>query len=225
MGQHHGVAGENGLDTGLKGHFELKGIKRKSKTKEPTIIVHNGKKKRSVQDDEGRFKSNVWGERQLLYVGTIWIQSGQTGVYAAFTIHLCTLMHSLYIYYLCTYPYHSKFTIFLSWLSYYSSTSHKCLCGNTNNTAGRTSTGVTSLLGLLVTTTAKVVSTGVDDEGTAENALSTEQLHELVFLGANGVTLSVGLEVAQVTNVTLGVLGSTVGLAVGVDCSTLALFR
>jgi len=29
MGQDHGVAGENGLDTGLEGHFEFKGVKEK----------------------------------------------------------------------------------------------------------------------------------------------------------------------------------------------------
>jgi hypothetical protein len=32
-------------------------------------------------------------------------------------------------------------------------------------TAGRTETSVTSLLGLLVTTTAEVISAGVDDQG------------------------------------------------------------
>lgn len=57
----------------------------------------------------------------------------------------------------------------------------------------------------------------MDNQSTAKNALSTEQLHELVLLGANGVTLGVGLEVAQVTDVTVGVVGGAVGLAVGVD--------
>lgn len=51
----------------------------------------------------------------------------------------------------------------------------------------------------------------------AQDGLSTNQLDELILLGALGVTLSVGLEVAKVTNVTLGVSGSTVGLAEGVD--------
>ena len=51
----------------------------------------------------------------------------------------------------------------------------------------------------------------------AKNALSTDQLNKLVLLGANGVTLSIGLEVAQVTDVTLLILGGTVGLAEGVD--------
>ena len=51
----------------------------------------------------------------------------------------------------------------------------------------------------------------------AENALSTDQLDKLVLLGANSVTLGIGLEVTEVTDVTLRVLGSTVGLAKGVD--------
>jgi hypothetical protein len=37
------------------------------------------------------------------------------------------------------------------------------------------------------------------------------------LLGANGVTLSISLEVAQVTDVALLILGGTVGLAEGVD--------
>lgn len=51
----------------------------------------------------------------------------------------------------------------------------------------------------------------------AQDALGTDQLDELVLHGAGGIALSVGLEVAQVTDVTVGVGGSTVGLAEGVD--------
>jgi hypothetical protein len=51
----------------------------------------------------------------------------------------------------------------------------------------------------------------------AQNALGTNQLNQLVLLGANGVTLSISLEVAQVTDVALLILGGTVGLAEGVD--------
>jgi hypothetical protein len=51
----------------------------------------------------------------------------------------------------------------------------------------------------------------------AQNALSTNQLNKLVLLGADGITLGIGLEVTKVTDVALGVLGSTVGLAKGVD--------
>lgn len=55
----------------------------------------------------------------------------------------------------------------------------------------------------------------------AKNALSTDQLDELVLHGTGGIALSIGLEVAQVTDVTLGIGGSTVGLAEGVDCHEL----
>jgi hypothetical protein len=55
------------------------------------------------------------------------------------------------------------------------------------------------------------------DKTYAQDALSTDELHQLVLLGANGVTLGIGLEVAKVTDVTLVVLGSTVGLAEGVE--------
>lgn len=51
----------------------------------------------------------------------------------------------------------------------------------------------------------------------AKDALSTDQLDELVLLGANGVTLGIGREVAKVTDVTLLVGGGTVGLGEGVD--------
>jgi hypothetical protein len=49
------------------------------------------------------------------------------------------------------------------------------------------------------------------------NALRANQLDMLVRDASLGVTLAIGLEVAQVTNVALFVLGSTVGLVVGVD--------
>jgi hypothetical protein len=94
------------------------------------------------------------------------------------------------------------------------------LCGNTNDTASRAGTSVTGLLGLLVTTLAKVISTGVDDQSAAQNGLGTNQLDKLILHGAVGVTLGIGLEVAKVTNVTLGVSGSTVGLAEGVEVGT-----
>lgn len=51
----------------------------------------------------------------------------------------------------------------------------------------------------------------------AKNALGTNQLHQLVGLGANGVALGIGGEVAQITDVTFLISGSAVGLAEGVD--------
>lgn len=91
------------------------------------------------------------------------------------------------------------------------------LSSNANDTTGRTTTGVTSLLRLLVTALTQVIRAGVHNDRTAQNTLGTEQLHERVLLGAGSVTLGVGGEVTQVTDVTVGVLGSTVGLAMGVD--------
>lgn len=61
----------------------------------------------------------------------------------------------------------------------------------------------------------------MDNKGTAQDALGTEQLHERVLLGANSVALSVGGEVTQVTDVTVGVFRSTVRLAVRVDYRSL----
>lgn len=51
----------------------------------------------------------------------------------------------------------------------------------------------------------------------AEDALSANQLDKLVLHAAGGVTLSIGLEVAEITDVTVSIGGSTVGLAVRVD--------
>jgi hypothetical protein len=94
---------------------------------------------------------------------------------------------------------------------------HSSLLGDTDHTASRAATSVTSLLALLVLALAKVVGAGVDDDSAAENALGTDQLDELVRDAALGVALSVGLEVAKVTDVALAVGGSTVGLVVRVD--------
>jgi hypothetical protein len=102
-------------------------------------------------------------------------------------------------------------------------------------TASRTGTSVTSLLGLLRVTAAKVISTSVNDKGPlfrvsisqaaisgkgvthAQNALSTNELDQLIRLGALGVTLGVGLEVTKVTDVADLILGGAVGLAEGVE--------
>lgn len=71
-------------------------------------------------------------------------------------------------------------------------------------------------------TLAEVISASVDNDGAAEDALGADQLDELVGDGALGVALSIGLEVAQVTNVALVILGGTVGLAVRVDCQCMS---
>lgn len=65
--------------------------------------------------------------------------------------------------------------------------------------------------------TAKIVSAGMDNKGTADDALGADQLDELVLLGSTGVALSVGVKVAKVTDVAVLILGGTVLLVVGVD--------
>ena len=51
----------------------------------------------------------------------------------------------------------------------------------------------------------------------ADDAVGADDLNELVGHGALRVALGVGLDVAEVTDVADLVLGSTVGLAMGVD--------
>ena len=113
------------------------------------------------------------------------------------------------------------------------------LVGDTNDTASRARTSVTSLLGLLVAALAEIVGTGVDDDGAlfvcvssgyrkrvvererkktyANNALRPDQLDQLISVASLSVTLAISLEVAQVTNVALLVVGRTVSLVLGVD--------
>ena len=91
------------------------------------------------------------------------------------------------------------------------------LVGDANNTASGTSASVTSLLRLLVSALAEVISSSVNDNGAANDALGANQLDQLVRGAALSVTLTVGLEVTQVTNVALVVFGRAVRLVVGVD--------
>jgi len=94
---------------------------------------------------------------------------------------------------------------------------HNILVGDANDTASRARTSVTSLLGLLVSALAKVVSSSVNDNGAANDALGANQLDQLVRGAALSVALAVGLEVTQVTDVALVVFGRAVRLVVGVD--------
>lgn len=64
---------------------------------------------------------------------------------------------------------------------------------------------------------AKVVSSSVNDNGAANDALGANQLDQLVRGAALSVALAVGLEVTQVTDVALVVFGRAVRLVVGVD--------
>jgi len=71
-----------------------------------------------------------------------------------------------------------------------------CLSGDTNDTASRSGTGIASLLGLLVSSLAKIISSRVNDDGTANNALGANQFDELVGGRALAIALAISLEVA-----------------------------
>ena len=105
------------------------------------------------------------------------------------------------------------------------------------HTASRTGSSVAGLEGLLALALAEIVGAGVDDDGTleatlvlcsllgwgtlivtyADDALRADELDELVGHRALGVALSIGLDVAEVTDVAGLVRGSSVSLAEGVD--------
>lgn len=85
------------------------------------------------------------------------------------------------------------------------------------HTASGTGTSVAGLEGLLVVALAEVVGAAVDNDGAADDGLGADQLDVGVSDGALGVAVGVGLDVAEVTDVAVGVLGSAVSLVVGVD--------
>ena len=89
-------------------------------------------------------------------------------------------------------------------------------------TTGGTATSVSGLLALLVTSLSEVIGASVDNDSAAKNALGTDQLDQLVSDRAGSIALAVSLEVAEITDVTLLVRGSSVGLAMRVDWSVSA---
>lgn len=115
------------------------------------------------------------------------------------------------------------------------------LLGNANDTACWTSTGVSSLLGLLVAALAKVIGASMNHDGAlcwwsviitssgsdistyTNDTLLADELDEAILDRALGVSLTVGLEISQVTYVTLAVGWCTMSLAEGVDCSRSAV--
>lgn len=94
------------------------------------------------------------------------------------------------------------------------------LAGDTNDTAGSTGTGVTSLEGLGVAALSEIVSTGVDDDGSANDGVRAKEGEALVGNVDGSNTVAVSLDITEVTNVPLRVRGSTVVLAVGVEVGT-----
>lgn len=57
----------------------------------------------------------------------------------------------------------------------------------------------------------------------SDDALSTDELHKLVFHRAFGIALTIGGDVSQVANVAVLIFGSTVFLAEGVDYGVIRL--
>jgi hypothetical protein len=92
------------------------------------------------------------------------------------------------------------------------------LLRNANDTASRTRASIASLLALLVSALAQIISTAMHDNGTSQHALRANQLDQLVCDGALGVALAIGLEVAQVSHMAVVVGWGAVLLAVWVDC-------
>lgn len=87
---------------------------------------------------------------------------------------------------------------------------------NTDDTAGKTGTCITSLKGLLIAALAEVVSTGVDDEASTNDGVRAVEGDDLVGKVELSGTAAVRLDITEVTNVPLGVGGSTVVLFKGV---------
>lgn len=88
---------------------------------------------------------------------------------------------------------------------------------NADNAASWTATSIASFLALCVATLAKVISAAVHDNGAPQNTRWTDQLYQRVFNRALCIALAISLEVSQVTDVTLAVLGSTMLLVEWVD--------
>ena len=92
------------------------------------------------------------------------------------------------------------------------------LLGDTNHTTSRACTSIASLLALIVASLSEIVGTGVNDNGTANDAAWSNELDELVVGRAFRVALSISLEVAKIAYVTVAVLWCAMLLAVWVDC-------
>ncbi len=73
-----------------------------------------------------------------------------------------------------------------------------------------------------MSTLAQIVRTSMHHDCASEDALRPDQLDVLVCDRALGIALTIGLEVAYITNVALGVLGGAVGFAEGVEVGSSA---
>lgn len=92
------------------------------------------------------------------------------------------------------------------------------LLSNPNDPARRACTRITRELALLVFGLAQIIGASVHDNRPAQDALGPNQLDLLVREAALGVAPAVRLEVAQVADVALVVVGGAVCLGEGIDC-------
>lgn len=92
------------------------------------------------------------------------------------------------------------------------------LGSNADDATSRPATGISRHLALLVTAPTEIVGAGMHDDGPAEDALGPNQLDELVGDRTLGVALTVGLVVAEITDVADVVGGGAMLFGVGVDC-------
>jgi len=103
-----------------------------------------------------------------------------------------------------------------SWLT----ESQLFLVGNTNDTTSRTSTSVASLLGFLVSSSAEVISAGMDNNGAPQYALSADQLDQFVLEGTNGIALGISWNVTEIADVALAIARSPVRLPERIEVRT-----
>lgn len=94
-----------------------------------------------------------------------------------------------------------------------------------DDSAGGTPACIARGLALFMSALAEVVGAAMHDDGAAEHALGPNQLDLAVGNGTLAVPLSVGLEVAQIANMTVFVGGGTVLLPKGVDWQSICVSR
>lgn len=92
------------------------------------------------------------------------------------------------------------------------------LLSETNNPASRSPSSVSRRLTQLLSTLAIVISARMDHNRTPQHALRPNQFDHLVFNAALCTALLIGLEVAEIADVALGIKGAAVGFGERVDC-------
>ena len=94
------------------------------------------------------------------------------------------------------------------------------LVGKTNDTTSWSATSVTSLQRVWVTTLTQIVLTGVNNNGSTQDRVWTNQLDQGVRDGTFGNTRGISADVTQVTNVSGFVGWGTMGLAKWIEVGT-----